>query len=137
MLRQTEMISVSDQYANVLDDVDQGRMNEDSIRFVARKNAYESCKNQIAILQRRIQQTNQNIDKLNAEIENTLVTPKKNIEEGIHNNCDEFNVEDEDEDEYESPINPFEADEVDGHEGVDIDRILGDDEIDDAEEFEG
>lgn len=48
MLRQTEMISVSDQYANVLDDVDQGRMNEDSIRFVARKNAYESCKNQIA-----------------------------------------------------------------------------------------
>jgi hypothetical protein len=26
---------------------------------------------------------------------------------------------------------------VDGHEGVDIDRILGDDEIDDAEEFEG
>jgi hypothetical protein len=137
MLRQTEMISVSDQYANVLDDVDQGRMNEDSIRFVARKNAYESCKNQIAILQRRIQQTNQNIDKLNAEIENTLVTPKKNIKEGIRNNCDEFNVEDEDEDEYESPINPFEADEVDGHEGVDIDRILGDDEIDDAEEFEG
>ena len=132
MLRQTEMISVSDQYANILDDVDQGRTTKDSIRFVARQNAYESCKNQITILQLRIQQTNQNIEKLNIEIENTLVTPKKNLEEGIHNNVDEFNVEDE----YESPRNPFEEDEVDGHEGVDIGRILGDDEIDDAEEFD-
>jgi hypothetical protein len=132
ILRQTEMISVSDQYANILDDVDQGRTTEDSIRFVARKNAYESCKNQITILQLRIQQTNQNIEKLNIEIENILVTPKKNLEEGIRNNVDEFNVEDE----YESPRNPFEEDEVDGHEGVDIGRILGDDEIDDAEEFD-
>ena len=31
MLHQTEMISVSDQYANILDDVDQGRTTEDSI----------------------------------------------------------------------------------------------------------
>ena len=80
----------------------------------------------------RIQQTDQNIEKLNKEIENTLVTPKKNLEEGIRNNFDEFNVEDE----YESPRNPFEEDEVDGHEGFDINRILGDEEIDDTEEFD-
>ena len=37
---------------------------------------------------------------------------------------------------YESPNNPFEEDEVNGHKGVDIDRILHDEEIDDAEVFD-
>jgi hypothetical protein len=37
---------------------------------------------------------------------------------------------------YESPNNPFEEDEVNGHEGVDINRILHDEEIDDAKVFD-
>jgi hypothetical protein len=132
MLRQTEMINVSDQYASILDDVDQGKTTEDNIRFVARKNAYESCNNQINILQKRIQQTNQNIETMNMERENAFVTPKKNSEEEKHNDCDEFNVEDD----YESPNNPFEEEEVNGHEGIDIKRILDDEEIEDAEVFD-
>jgi hypothetical protein len=36
---------------------------------------------------------------------------------------------------YESPNSPFEEDEVNGHKGDDIDRILHDEEIDDAKVF--
>ena len=35
MLLQTVMINASDQFANMLDDVEQGKLTEDSIRFVA------------------------------------------------------------------------------------------------------
>ena len=66
------------------------------------------------------------------EREKVFVTPKKNSEEEKDNDCDEFIVEDD----YESPNNPFEEEEVNGHEGVDIDRILDDEEIEDAEVFD-
>ena len=126
------MINVSDQYASILDDVDQGKATEDSIRFVARKNAYEACKNQIEVLQFRIERTNGDIETCNMEMENAFVTPKKNLEEEKDNDCEELNFEDD----YESPNNTFEEDEVNGHEGVDVDRILCDEEIDDAEVFD-
>jgi hypothetical protein len=128
MLRQTEMINASDQFASILDDVEQGKTTEESIRFVARKNAYDACKNQIKVLQLRIERTNRDIETLNMEVvENDFVTPKKNsVEEEDDNECEEFNLEND----------PFDEDDLSGHEGVDIDRILGDDEIDDAEVFD-
>ena len=66
-------------------------------------------------------------------MENAFVTPKKNSgKEEEDNDCEEFNVEGN----CESWNDPFEEDEVNGHEGVDIDRILHDDEIDGAEIFD-
>ena len=40
------------------------------------------------------------------------------------------------EDDYESPNNPFEEDKVNGLKGVNIDRILCDEEIDNAKVFD-
>ena len=78
MLHQTEMINLSDQFAIILDDVDQGKVTQDSIRFVARKNAYDACNDQIQILQSRIKQSNHDIKTFHMEMENVFVTPKKN-----------------------------------------------------------
>ena len=68
------MIPVSDQFVSILDDVDQGKVMEDSIHFVAQKNAYDACKNKIKILQLRIKQTNQDIEALYIEMENVCNT---------------------------------------------------------------
>jgi hypothetical protein len=104
MLRQTKMINMSDQYASILDDVDHGKSTEDSICFVARKNAYEACKNQIEVLQFRIKQTNGDIEKFYMEMENVLVTSKKSSEEEKDIDREEYNFEGDN----ESPNNPFE-----------------------------
>ncbi len=110
-------------------------MTEDSIRYVARKNAYDACKEQIEILQSRIRKNNKDIEQLNMEIANELVTPKKNgntDEEAPVNNERNEGEKFDDESEYD----PFEDEGVNGHEGVDVNRILNDDEVQNAEEFD-
>ena len=111
MLRQTEMINMSDQFAIILEDVDQGKVTEDSIHFVARKNAYDACTNKIKILHPRIKRTNQDIEALHMEVENVFETLKKNSEQY---DDEEFDYESD----YESPKYPLKEEELNGHEGV-------------------
>ena len=140
MLRQSEMIKVSDSYASTVEDVENGKTTENSIHFVARKNVYDTCKNQIEILQSRITQTNEDIKSLKVDIQNAYITPKQNSEQKAAANH-EMNMEEvnEEDSNYDEDPNDVFADyeyDLDGHEGVDANKSLPDDELGNEEQFD-
>ncbi len=140
MLRQSEMIKVSDSYTSIVEDFENGKTTESSIRFIARKNAYDACKNQIEILQLRITQTNEDIKSLKVDIQNAYVTPKKNSEQKAATNhemnMEEVNEEDSNCDEDPNDVFADYEYDLDGHEGVDANRSLPDNELGNEEQFD-
>ena len=112
-------------------------ITEENFHYRARKNAHDACEIQIVILESWIEQTNNDINAIKLEFQNSLVTPKKKTSvESVQSDLDGSASNDEVAN-YESMTYPSDnKEDYDGHMGVDANRSLDDNEIGMCEDFD-